>query len=202
MVKIPDVAGGDWLGHFRRKVLWSVGLFFFIFNVIEISSSSLCRNLLDDVWSVCSSVIMSSFHHRVCLPRRFFRNLQRRKHLIRFTHFVDVLLQTHPCNQHKGSVSFLFLFLWIESLCRLLSKILFGLWDWLCLSQIDGGSGSLKSRGTDYDDEQSIFRQLWLQFWWSNPTKVIPLLCLIWWFKVFLLCLELEVWVDFGFDID
>lgn len=42
--------------------------------------------------------------------------------------FVDVLLQNRPCNPHKGSVSFIFLFPWIEFL-RLLSKILFRWWD-------------------------------------------------------------------------
>ena len=46
------------------------------------------------------------------------------------------------------------------------------------------GSGGLKSWGTDYDDEESIFRQLWIRYWWSNPTKVIPLRCFIWWFKI------------------
>lgn len=76
-------------GSFEAKGLmagWSFS-FFFIFDLSDdISSSSLCRNLIDDLWSVCSSVIMafscvisSKSHHRVFLSRRSISIYQTRE---------------------------------------------------------------------------------------------------------------------------
>ena len=65
-----------------------------------------------------SCVNSSKSHHRVFLPRRFCRNLQRRKRLIRFTHFVDVLLRTHPCNQHYDDEESIFRQLWWSNQTR------------------------------------------------------------------------------------